>query len=60
MVNAHHATCPNCGRAFDYHEYHAGFGNQGFLYCDQDEAVLTWSSYDPTYETVVGQKPRGP
>jgi hypothetical protein len=34
-------------------QYHAGFGDQGYLYCDSDETVLTWSSYDPIYRQLV-------
>jgi hypothetical protein len=36
--------------------YHAGFGNQGFLYNDSGTLTLTWSSYDPAYEAIVGKK----
>ena len=46
-------TCPHCNHSFNYQQYHSGFGNQGFLYCDTDEVVLTWSSYDQTYQTVI-------
>jgi hypothetical protein len=51
--------CKHCGRdnVFDQpYAYHAGFGNQGFLYDDAGTLTLTWSSFDPAYEAVVGQK----
>lgn len=50
--------CKQCGRenVFDQpYAYHAGFGNQGFLYDDAGKLTLTWSSYDPAYVAVVGQ-----
>jgi hypothetical protein len=51
--------CKHCGRDNDFDQpyaYHAGFGNQGFLYDDAGTLTLTWSSFDPAYEAVVGQK----
>jgi len=51
--------CKQCGRdnVFDQpYPYHAGFGNQGFLYNDAGTLTLTWSSYDPAYVAIVGQK----
>ena len=33
---------------------HAGFGDQGYMYCDQDSTVVTWGAYDPTYVSIVG------
>jgi hypothetical protein len=35
--------------------YHAGFGNQGFLYNDAGTLTLVWGSYDPAYVAIVGQ-----
>ena len=35
--------------------YHAGFGNQSFLYNDAGTLTLVWSSYDSAYEAIVGQ-----
>jgi hypothetical protein len=46
--------CPHCERELEYERYHAGFGDQGYLYCDQDATVVTWNSYDPTYSGLVG------
>ena len=42
--------CKECGRdnIFDQpYPYHAGFGDQGFLYSDSGHFTLTWSWYDP-------------
>src|SRR5690349_19852551 len=42
--------CKACGRdnVFDQpYPYHAGFGDQGFLYSDSGHYTLTWSWYDP-------------
>jgi rRNA maturation protein Nop10 len=47
------ATCPNCGRSFEYRQFHAGFGDQGYLYCDSDETVVTWNAYDQNYVNVI-------
>ena len=38
------------------YRYHAGFGNQGFLYNDAGTATLVWSSFDAAYREVVGQR----
>lgn len=51
--------CKHCGHENQFDQpyaYHAGFGNQGFLYDDAGTLTLTWSSYDPAYVAVVGQK----
>ena len=37
------------------YQYHAGFGNEGFLYNDDGSLTLVWSSFDPAYEAVVGK-----
>jgi len=44
--------CMTCGVEIEgtgKYPYHAGFSNVGFLYCDRDTTVLTFSSYDPSY-----------
>jgi hypothetical protein len=46
--------CPACGRDIEFDRYNARFGNQGYMYCDSDSAVLTWDSYDPTYSALSG------
>jgi hypothetical protein len=47
-----------CGHenTFDQpYPYHAGFGNQGFLYNDAGNRTLVWGSYDPAWERLVGR-----
>ncbi len=34
--------------------YHAGFGDQGFLYNDDGNLTLTWSVYDSEFSRIVG------
>lgn len=49
--------CAKCGfdNVFNQpHPYHAGFGNQGFLYNEKGNGTLVWSSFDPDYERVAG------
>lgn len=51
--------CASCGHEnkFDQpYPVHAGFSNQGFLYNDEGNLTLIWSSFDPAYEAVVGRK----
>jgi hypothetical protein len=50
--------CEACGKdnAFAQpHRYHAGFGNQGFLYNDAGNFTLVWGSFDPAYTELVGK-----
>jgi hypothetical protein len=50
-------ACKQCGfeNAFDQpYPFHAGFGDQGFLYNDAGDLTLTWSTYDPAYTKVLG------
>ena len=52
-------TCPACGFGNVFQQpypYHAGVGNQGFLYNEAGNRTLTWSSSDPDYVAVAGQK----
>jgi rRNA maturation protein Nop10 len=51
------ATCPHCGHEFAYEKFHAGFSNEGHLYCDQDETVFTWDSYAPAYARLLDKHP---
>jgi hypothetical protein len=49
--------CKSCGAVQHFEQpyaYHAGFGNQGFLYNKQGNLTLVWSSFDPAYERIVG------
>ena len=51
------ATCAKCGFGNVFNQlypYHAGFGNQGFLYNEKGNRTLIWSSFDHDYERVVG------
>lgn len=36
--------------------YHAGFNDVGFLYCDKDSTILTFSAYDETYKKLIPNK----
>jgi hypothetical protein len=52
-------TCTSCGHKNGFEQpypYHAGFANQGFLYNDDGNLALVWSSFDPAYEALVGRK----
>ena len=49
--------CKSCGVVQHFEQpyaYHAGFGNQGFLYNEQGDLTLVWSSFDPAYVRIVG------
>jgi hypothetical protein len=51
--------CPSCKLINIFHQpypYHAGFGNQGFLYNEAGNLTLVWSVYDPAYVAIVGGK----
>jgi hypothetical protein len=50
-------TCAACGKVTTFEQpypLHAGFSNLGFLYNDSGTLTLTWSSFDPTFERLVG------
>lgn len=48
--------CRTCGVELEVKgKYHAGFSDLGFLYCDKDTTVLTFSSYDTQYQEIVGR-----
>jgi hypothetical protein len=52
-------TCPNCGRVINLRQkslYHAGFSNMGFLYCDTCPSILEFSTFNPNYTRIVGDK----
>ena len=49
--------CASCGlvNIFDQpYPYHAGFGDQGFLYNDEGNLTLIWSAFDPAFVAIVG------
>ena len=51
-------ACSACGHENSFEQpyaYHAGFGNQGFLYNDAGNRTLVWSSFDPAWESLIGQ-----
>jgi len=51
-------TCRKCGHMNIFEQpyaYHAGFGNQGFLYSDEGNLTLVWGSYDPDWQKIVGR-----
>jgi len=51
-------NCGSCGHKNDFEQpypFHAGFGDQGFLYNDAGNLTLVWSAFDPAYEATVGQ-----
>jgi hypothetical protein len=49
-------SCANENEFAQPYPYHAGFGNQGFLYNDDGNLTLVWSLYDSDYEALVGSK----
>jgi hypothetical protein len=52
-------TCSGCGYDNIFYQpypYHSGFSNEGFLYNDAGNLTLTWSSYDPAFTALVGNK----
>lgn len=48
--------CPHCGHHSEYDKFHAGFGNQGYMYCDSDCTLVTWSAFDSRFVRLVGSK----
>ncbi len=51
--------CPHCDYDNIFNQpyaYHAGFGDQGFLYNESGTCTLIWSAFDPDFEGVVGRK----
>jgi len=53
----HSETCPHCGSYFTYERHHAGFSNQGFMYCSDDETILLWDTYNPIYQKLTDKHP---
>ena len=50
--------CTGCGARNVFNQpyaYHAGFGDQGFLYNESGTCTLIWSAFDPTFQTLVGR-----
>ena len=49
--------CPHCKRTLRLaqpYPYHAGFGDQGFLYCESDPTIVTFGAYGHPYRQLVG------
>lgn len=52
-------TCQHCRKQviFDQpYPYHAGFSDQGFLYNDEGNLTLVWSSYDTKWTSIAGTR----
>jgi len=52
-------SCTHCGASNVFNQpyaYHAGFGDQGFLYSESGTCTLIWSAYDPAFEALVGKR----
>lgn len=50
--------CPSCKQRIllDHPDVvHAGFDDSGFLYCDKNGDLITWSTFDDTYQKLIGQ-----
>jgi hypothetical protein len=56
-MSKHRIRCPHCHRELEYERIHTGFSDLGFMYCDQDETVVTWDSYDETYARIALKHP---
>jgi hypothetical protein len=51
-------TCKSCATENEFaqpYAYHAGFGNQGFLYDEAGTLTLIWSTFDPSWQQLVGK-----
>lgn len=51
--------CPHCFNLIDLKQkypYHAGFSNQGFLYCNLCPNILEFGSYNCYYVSLIGDK----
>ena len=48
-------ACSHTNRFDQPHPYHAGFGNQGFLYNDTGDLTLVWSAFDCAYTAIIGE-----
>lgn len=51
--------CPTCNKVIIIKQKnvgHAGFSNLGFLYCELCTNILEFSSYNPNYVEIVGEK----
>ena len=46
--------CTNCAQGFAYELVHARLSDQGYMYCDSDDAIVTWDSMSASYTAFVG------
>ena len=51
------AVCTHCNGEFTYYQRHSGFGDEGYMYCDSDETVLTMQFYGATYQSIMTKLP---
>lgn len=57
MASEKTVTCPHCKHALRLKgHYHAGFSNEGFLYCGKDSTVLVFDTYNRYYTRVIPNK----
>ena|ERR1700730_16920354 len=56
MVAIRCASCAHNNEFDQPYAYHAGFGNEGFLYNDEGNLTLVWSSFDAAYQAIVGER----
>jgi hypothetical protein len=49
------AACGNTNQFDQPYPYHAGFGDQGFLYNAAGNCTLVWSILDPVYESLLAR-----
>jgi hypothetical protein len=45
--------CQYCNTELHFQWRHTGFNDTGYMYCDQDSTVVTWSTFDPIYRSLV-------
>jgi len=51
-------NCPHCHKVIHLKQkypYHAGFSNQGFIYCDSCPNIFEFHSYNQSYISVLGK-----
>lgn len=50
------STCGHVAKISQKYQYHAGFSNRAFLYCDTCSAILEFDPYNTRYTAIVGDK----
>ena len=57
MATKKTTRCLGCKRIISFKgPFHAGFSNQGFLYCSKDPTVLVFDSYNRYYNRIIADK----